>query len=220
MSLLLMFVVILIMAMMSIIQMRNKENGIIQSNISNSIYYMDKNLKKRLISWVIPLAVGGLATLLSGGTDLYRTINQPPLSPPAWVFPLVWTALYIAMGEAAYRVLTSGADKGQIKNALIAYGVQLFLNFLWPLFFFGGQMYLTAFIILILLWVAVFITTRRFSRIDENAGDLLLPYLGVNLNPDVAFWIFTILGQIGNVFLLTIFAPKAQTAYALFALEN
>ena len=138
---------------------------------------MDKNLKKRLISWVIPLAVGGLATLLSGGTDLYRTINQPPLSPPAWVFPLVWTALYIAMGEAAYRVLTSGADKGQIKNALIAYGVQLFLNFLWPLFFFGGQMYLTAFIILILLWVAIFITTRRFSRIDENAGDLLLPYL-------------------------------------------
>ena len=138
---------------------------------------MDKNLKKRLLSWVIPLAVGGLATLLSGGMDTYRVINQPPLSPPGWVFPLVWTALYIAMGEASYRVLTSGADKNQIKKALIAYGVQLFLNFLWPLFFFGGQMYLTAFIILILLWVAIFITTRRFSRIDENAGDLLLPYL-------------------------------------------
>ena len=138
---------------------------------------MDKNLKTRLISWAIPLAVGGLATLLSGGNDLYRSINQLPLSPPAWVFPLVWTALYIAMGEAAYRVLTSGADKGQIKKALIAYGAQLFLNFLWPLFFFGGQMYLTAFILLIVLWVAVFITTRRFSRIDENAGDLMLPYL-------------------------------------------
>ena len=138
---------------------------------------MDKNLKKRLLSWVIPLAVGGLATLLSGGMDTYRVINQPPLSPPAWVFPLVWSALYIAMGEASYRVLTSGADKNQIKKALIAYGVQLFLNFLWPLFFFGGQMYLTAFIILILLWVAIFLTPRRFSRIDENAGDLLLPYL-------------------------------------------
>lgn len=138
---------------------------------------MDKNWKNRIINWVIPLAVGGLATLLSGGTKLFQTINQPPLSPPAWVFPLVWSALYIAMGEASYRVLTSGADKNQIKKALIAYGVQLFLNFLWPLFFFGGQMYLTAFIILILLWVAIFITTRRFSRIDENAGDLLLPYL-------------------------------------------
>ena len=138
---------------------------------------MDKNIKKRLLCWVIPLAVGGLATLLSGGVRLYQTINQPPLSPPGWVFPLVWTALYIAMGEASYRVLTSGAEKGQIKKALIAYGVQLFLNFLWPLFFFGGQMYLTSFIILILLWIAIFITARRFSAIDENAGDWMLPYL-------------------------------------------
>lgn len=138
---------------------------------------MDKNWKKRIISWVIPLAVGGLATLLSGGTKLYQTINQPPLSPPGWVFPIVWTILYVLMGEAAYRVLTSGADKEQIRKALIAYGVQLFLNFLWPLFFFGGQMYLTAFIILIALWIAILVTTRQFSQIDEIAGDLLLPYL-------------------------------------------
>ena len=138
---------------------------------------MDKNLKKRLISWAIPLAVGGLAALLSGGMDLYRQINQPPLSPPGWIFPLVWTTLYILMGEASYRVLTSGVDKEQIKKALIPYGVQLFLNFLWPLLFFGGQMYLAAFLLLIALWVAILITTRRFSQIDETAGDLLLPYL-------------------------------------------
>ncbi len=138
---------------------------------------MDKNIKKRLICWAIPLAVGGLATLFSGGNDLYQTINQPPLSPPGWVFPLVWTVLYILMGEASYRVLTSGADRGQIKRALIAYGVQLFLNFLWPLLFFGGQMYLAAFILLIVLWIAIFITTRWFSQIDETAGDLMLPYL-------------------------------------------
>ena len=81
------------------------------------------------------------------------------------------------MGEASYRILTSGAEKAQIKKALIAYGVQLFLNFLWPLFFFGGQMYLTAFILLIVLWIAILVTARWFSQIDENAGDLLLPYL-------------------------------------------
>ena len=138
---------------------------------------MDKNIKKRLIIWAIPLAVGGLATLLSGGNDLYWSINRPPLSPPGWLFPLVWTALYILMGEASYRVLTSGADKAQIKKALVDYGVQLFLNFLWPLLFFGGQMYLASFILLIVLWIAIFITTRRFSRVDENAGDLMLPYL-------------------------------------------
>ena len=71
---------------------------------------MNTNLKKRLICLAIPLGVGILATLLSGGTDLYKTINQPPLSPPAWVFPVVWTALYLLMGEASYRVLVSGGD--------------------------------------------------------------------------------------------------------------
>ncbi|MBR4016900.1 MAG: tryptophan-rich sensory protein [Oscillospiraceae bacterium] len=139
---------------------------------------MNKQLKKRLICWGIPLAVGGLAALLSGGgMGFYRQINQPPLSPPGWIFPIVWTILYLLMGEASYRVLTSGAEPQEIKKALTAYGVQLFLNFLWPLFFFGGQMYLTALIILILLWVAIVITMRRFSRIDETAGDLIIPYV-------------------------------------------
>ena len=138
---------------------------------------MNNNLKKRLICWAIPLAVGGLATLLSGGMGNYRIINQPPLSPPGWVFPIVWTILYILMGEASYRVLVSGKDKAQINRALKAYGAQLFLNFLWPLVFFGGQLYLAAFFVLIALWVGIFITMRLFSKLDETAGDLLIPYL-------------------------------------------
>ena len=138
---------------------------------------MKKDFKKRLICWAIPLAVGGLATLLSGGMGNYRVMNQPPLSPPGWVFPIVWTVLYLLMGEASWRVLTSSAEPDKIRKALIAYGVQLGLNFLWPIVFFGGQMYLTAFLILILLWVAIFITLRRFSAINETAGDLLIPYL-------------------------------------------
>lgn len=136
---------------------------------------MNNNLKKRLISWAIPLAVGGLAALLSGGMGNYKVLNQPPLSPPGWVFPVVWTILYLLMGEASYRIWVS--DSPQSKRALTAYGVQLFLNFLWPLVFFGGQMYLTAFLILLALWVAIFITMQMFSKIDETAGDLLIPYL-------------------------------------------
>ena len=138
---------------------------------------MKKDFKKRLICWAIPLAVGGLAALLSGGMGSYRVMNQPPLSPPGWVFPIVWTVLYLLMGEASWRVLTSSAEPDKIRKALIAYGVQLGLNFLWPIVFFGGQMYLTAFLILILLWVAIFIALRRFSAINETAGDLLIPYL-------------------------------------------
>lgn len=138
---------------------------------------MKANWKKRLICWAIPLAVGGLSALLSGGMSAYREVNQPPLSPPGWVFPVVWTVLYLLMGEASYRVLTSGKDDRQVRKALMAYGAQLLLNFLWSPVFFGGRMYLTAFLILIALWIGIFVTMWRFSRIDEKASDLLIPYL-------------------------------------------
>lgn len=138
---------------------------------------MKTEWKKRLICWAIPLAVGGLAALLSGGMGSYRMLNQPPFSPPGWVFPVVWTALYLLMGEASYRILTADEDMVLIRQALITYEVQLALNFLWPLVFFGGGLYLVAFIVLIALWVAIFITMRRFSAINDKAGDLLIPYL-------------------------------------------
>ena len=138
---------------------------------------MKTDWKKRLICWAIPLAVGGLAALLSGGMGSYKVLNQPPLSPPGWVFPVVWTVLYLLMGEASYRILTADEDMVLIRQALTAYGVQLALNFLWPLVFFGWQLYLPAFFILVALWIAIFITLRRFSAIDDKAGDLLIPYL-------------------------------------------
>lgn len=134
---------------------------------------MKTNWKTRLICWAIPLAVGGLASLLSGGMGSYKVMNQPPLSPPGWVFPVVWSILYLLMGEASYRIYTAGGER----SALKAYAVQLALNFIWPLVFFGAQMYLLAFFILIALWIAIFITLLQFSAIDETAGNLLLPYL-------------------------------------------
>lgn len=134
--------------------------------------------KKLLICLGIPLAVGGLAALISGGGMAdYRNLNQPPLAPPGWVFPVVWTVLYLLMGYASYRILTSGADREQTRRALILYGAQLFVNFLWPVVFFGLQWRLLAFFILVVLWVLIYLTIRVFSKIDERAGDLLLPYI-------------------------------------------
>lgn len=138
---------------------------------------MKLNWKKLILCLAIPLAVGGLATLLSGGMGDFQSVNQPPLSPPGWVFPVVWTILYLLMGYASYRVLVSGAEPRQIRKALTLYGAQLALNFLWPIIFFGFDLYLVAFLILIALWVLIFLTIRAFSKIDERAGDLLLPYL-------------------------------------------
>jgi len=138
---------------------------------------MKINWKKLLICLAIPLAVGGLSALLSGGMDTYKTLQQPPLAPPGWVFPVAWTILYLLMGYASYRVLTSGGDKEQIQKALTLYGIQLFLNFIWSPVFFGLQWRLLAFFILLAMWVFIYLTIRAFSKIDEPAGDLLLPYI-------------------------------------------
>ena len=138
---------------------------------------MKINWKKLLLCLVIPLSVGGLGALLSGGMSDYGAMVKPPLSPPGWVFPVVWSVLYLLMGYASYRVLESGAPKEEIRNALILYGLQLAANFIWPLLFFGGGWFLAAFLWLILLWVLIFLTIRAFSQIDETAGNLLIPYI-------------------------------------------
>lgn len=134
-------------------------------------------MKKIWLFLAIPLAVGGLAALLSGGMRSYSDLVQPPLSPPGWVFPIVWTLLYLAMGYASYRVYTRGADQGTVRTSLIAYGVQLFFNFLWPIVFFRFEAYLAAFVVLIALWIGIVITMLQFYKSDERAGDLLIPYL-------------------------------------------
>ena len=133
--------------------------------------------KKLILCLAIPLAVGGLSALVSGGMADYEVMVQPPLSPPGWLFPVVWTVLYLLMGYASYRVLTSGAEPAQIKQALMLYGAQLFLNFIWSPIFFGLQWYWVAFFVLIGLWMLILLTMRAFSKIDERAGDLLLPYI-------------------------------------------
>ena len=138
---------------------------------------MKTHWKKLLICLAIPLAVGGLGALLSGGMESYQVMNQPPLSPPGWIFPIVWTVLYLLMGYASYRVLVADAPRQDRKKALSFYGIQLFLNFLWPLVFFGLQWYWAAFVLLLALWVMIYLTMHLFGLIDDTAENLLIPYL-------------------------------------------
>ena len=109
--------------------------------------------------------------------DQYKQLNQPPLSPPGWIFPIVWSILYLLMGYASYRILRSSADKADIKRALMFYGLQLIVNFLWPLVFFGLEWYWAAFILLIVLWILIYLTMRMFGCLDDTAENLLIPYL-------------------------------------------
>lgn len=131
--------------------------------------------RKLIVCIAIPLAVGGLsAALTSGAMQSFESINKPAFSPPGWLFPVVWTILYILMGIASYLVLVSGEPKG---TALATYGIQLFFNFMWSIIFFNFNLYLFAFIWLVILWVLIFETTVQFYRISKPAGYLMLPYL-------------------------------------------
>lgn len=134
------------------------------------------NLKRLLIALAVPLAVGGLSAFASGSfSEQYAVVNKPPLSPPGWIFPVVWTLLYLAMGYASYLVMTVGGRDA--KDALTVYYIQLVLNFLWPILFFRFRLYTFAIFELILFIAAVTVMVIRFSHVDERAGYLTLPYL-------------------------------------------
>ncbi len=141
------------------------------------VIYVRKSFKKLIIALVIPLAVGGLSALLSGGMENFSFLNKPPLSPPGWLFPIVWTILYLMMGFASYLVYNAKAPTYKKNSALLFYGIQLFFNFLWPIFFFRFEAYLFAFFWLIGLWLLIIITTVKFFGVRKSAGILMLPYL-------------------------------------------
>lgn len=134
--------------------------------------------KKLLICLAVPLAVGGLSALLTReGMQKLSALNQPPLSPPGWVFTVVWTVLFTLMGVACYLAVSARGSKRAVQRALYAYGAQLAANFLWSIVYFNLEWRLFAFFWLLLLWALIFITQRRFSRLSKPAGLLLLPYL-------------------------------------------
>ncbi len=139
---------------------------------------MNSKLKTFFICVAIPLLVGIIAGLItSGSMDTYGQLQQPPLAPPGRIFPIVWTVLYTLMGIASYLVLTSDADPTAKQNALFVYGLQLAVNFIWPILFFSLEWYLFSFAWIILLWVLILVTTAKFLQISTTAGLLLVPYL-------------------------------------------
>ena len=141
---------------------------------------MKKPSWKTYALWIVGVeAVGALSGFLTrDGAEVYsEMIRQPPLSPPGWLFPVVWTILYVLMGIASYLVFTSGADRKTVGAALRVYGFQLAVNFLWPIFFFNFGWYLFSFVWLLLLLLLILVTFARFWKISVPAACLLIPYL-------------------------------------------
>ncbi len=140
---------------------------------------MIKKFKPYIISIAISLGVGILSAILtSGSMDIYESINQPALSPPSWLFPVVWTILFVLMGISAALVYTdSDSSREEIRSALSVYAAQLAFNFLWSLIFFNLRAYLFAFIWLVILWILILVMIIRFYSVRKSAGILQIPYL-------------------------------------------
>ncbi len=138
-----------------------------------------KNKTKQLIrSIAIPLLTGLLSWfLVRNSVSIYAHLIKPPFAPPAWVFPIVWTILYIMMGIASYLIKRAHIDQNTRAQALFLYRLQLAINFLWPIFFFRFQWFFFAFIWLLFLWAILWMTVQSFYWIRKSAGILLVPYL-------------------------------------------
>lgn len=139
-------------------------------------------IKKNWKTYAFWIALSETAGLLAGlltrsSTEIYsQTIIKPPLSPPAIVFPIVWTILYALMGISAARVRLAPSSQKQ-QRATNLFIAQLVVNFFWSLFFFNLQAFGFAFIWLILLWVLVLLLIIASYKVDKLAAWLLIPYL-------------------------------------------
>ena len=139
---------------------------------------MLKKAKPFIISILIALAVGGLSALITrNNMDIYNDIVVPPLSPPSTVFPVVWTILFILMGISSALVYVNRSKNSDAAvEGLVYYAISLFFNFMWSIIFFNFRSFLFAFIWLLILWVLIILTIRKYAEVSPLAAYLQIPY--------------------------------------------
>ena len=132
----------------------------------------------RFIVSVDPLAVGGLGGIATASSvsTWYQTLTRPSWNPPDRIFGPVWTLLYVLMGVALWSVWRLGWDTPGVRAAIILFGVQLLLNLLWSLIFFGLRRPGWALLEIVILWALILATLVGFYRLRPVAGLLLIPY--------------------------------------------
>ena len=135
---------------------------------------------KILIFVLTCVGVGYISGMVTRSRVLtwFPTLIKPSFNPPSWVFAPVWSTLYILMGIAAGLVWSRmDFEKEAVRKALLFFAIQLGLNALWSLLFFGLRNPMLAGIEIILLWLMIYETYIKFGKIDKIAGYLFIPYL-------------------------------------------
>ena len=107
----------------------------------------------------------------------YKTINKPAFIPPNWVFGPVWVLLFLLMGISAWLVWKRKGNLEKKKLPMLVFGIQLGLNLLWSILFFGWQAPIWSLVEIILLWLAILMTIKVFEPLSKAAAYLLIPYI-------------------------------------------
>ena len=120
--------------------------------------------------------VGSLFTTPSIPT-WYASLAKPSFTPPNWVFSPVWISLFVLMGISLFLLWEKTLHYPGVRTAMFWFAVQLGLNMLWSILFFGLKSPFLALIGIIVLWIAIFLTILKSFRVSKLAGMLLIPYL-------------------------------------------
>lgn len=139
--------------------------------------FLNNTLKRLIICLAIPLGVGALSAFISmGAMSDFDALRKPPLSPPGWLFPIVWTILYALMGFSLF--LVTGMPRSEDREqGIVLFSVQLFFNFMWSIFFFNLSLYFFSFIWLVALWALIILMILSFRKVSPLAAYLNIPYL-------------------------------------------
>ena len=121
-------------------------------------------------------AIGSISSYSSIQT-WYLTLQKPAFNPPNWVFGPAWITLYLLMGVSLYLVWEKGLRDRKARISVSVFGVQLALNVLWSVLFFGLRSPLYGMVVIVMLWAAIALTILRFMAISKKAGLILVPYI-------------------------------------------
>jgi tryptophan-rich sensory protein len=134
---------------------------------------------KLLISLTVCIGAGLMGSLFTRESipTWYSLLQKPSFTPPSWLFAPVWLLLYILMGVSAFLIWRRGFRQFQVRESIIIFTVQLFLNALWSYAFFGLKSPLIGLLVIVPLWTAILLTILNFYKVSKTASLLLIPYI-------------------------------------------
>ena len=136
-------------------------------------------------AWLFIISIGVCYAAAAAGSFLtslsvdawYQGLAKPPFTPPGWAIGAIWTVLYLLMGISLFLVLEAGTGRPDARQGISFFAIQLSLNVIWSLLFFGLRSPLLALVALVLLWGSVAMTLSMFLKVSRPAAYLLVPYL-------------------------------------------